>query len=82
LAEVGRGLGAVLAVCVTTLNPALIVIGGGLGLAGFEFIAPAARQELARRAIQRHWQHLAILPSQVTNSAVGAACLLWDKGLQ
>jgi glucokinase len=82
LEDTGRDLGAALAVCVTTLNPAMIVIGGGLGLAAFDFLVPAARTELARRALRQRWQNLAIVPSQVASSAAGAACLIWYKGLQ
>jgi predicted NBD/HSP70 family sugar kinase len=82
LEEAGHVLGAILAICVTTLNPALIVIGGGLGLAAFEYLATAARAELARRALPQRWQNMAIVPSQVANSAAGAACLVWYKGLK
>jgi glucokinase len=82
LEEVGRCLGVVLAICVTTLNPAMIVIGGGLGLAAFDYLAPVARAELAQRALHQRWENMAIVPSQVANSAAGAACLVWYKGLE
>jgi glucokinase len=82
LEEAGRLLGALLAICVTTLNPAMIVIGGGLGLAAFDYLAPPARAELARRALRQRWKNMAIVPSKVANSAAGAACLVWYKGLE
>jgi glucokinase len=77
LAEVGRWLGMVLAACVAILNPALIIVGGGLGLAAFDYLIPAARAELARRTLAASHEHLKILRSQVASSAVGAASLVW-----
>jgi glucokinase len=82
LEEVGRCLGIMLAICVTTINPAMIVIGGGLGLAAFDYLAPAASAELAQRALRQRWQNTAIVPSKIANSAAGAACLVWYKGLK
>jgi glucokinase len=77
LAEVGRVLGIIMASCTAILNPCQYVIGGGLGLAGFEFIAPAAEEELFRRTIPESRSLLDIVPSQVESPAVGAACLVW-----
>src|SRR6266516_7209095 len=51
LREVGRILGIVMSACTVILNPSRFVIGGGLGLAGFDFIVPAIRQEMMRRTI-------------------------------
>jgi glucokinase len=77
LAEVGRVLGIIMSSCTAILNPCRYVIGGGLGLAGFEFIAPAAEEELFRRTIPESRSLLDIVPSQVESPAVGAACLVW-----
>ncbi len=77
LAEVGSWLGIVLAACVAILNPALFVVGGGLGLAAFDFLAPAARAELGRRTLAGSHENLKIVRSQVASSAVGAASLVW-----
>jgi hypothetical protein len=66
-----------MAACVAVLNPALFVIGGGLGLAAFAELAPAARQELVLRTLPASHQNLRILPSRLPSSAVGAACLVW-----
>jgi glucokinase len=77
LDEVGRRLGQVMAACVAVLNPALIVIGGGLGLAAFDLLVPAARQELDLRTLTASQENPRILPSQLSSSAVGAACLVW-----
>jgi len=77
LAEVGRVLGIIMSACTAILNPCLYVIGGGLGLAGFEFIMPAAQEELMRRTIPESRSLLDIVPSQVESPAIGAACLVW-----
>lgn len=76
LDEFGRQLGSVIAVCAAILNPALVVIGGGLGVATFDWIIPTAKQELARRTLPVH-ASLRIESSQQKTSALGAACLAW-----
>jgi glucokinase len=77
LAEVGRVLGWIMSACTAILNPSRYVVGGGLGLAGFDFIVPAAREELMRRTIPESRSLLDIVPSQVESPAIGAACLVW-----
>ena len=77
LQEVGRQFGIVMAVCVAALNPERIVVGGGLGLAAYETLLPAARAELRRRVLPVSYRKLQILPSTLASSAVGAACLVW-----
>jgi hypothetical protein len=70
-------MGMIMSACTVILNPSRFVIGGGLGQAGFDFIIPAAQQELTRRTIPECRLLLSIVPSQVESSAVGAACLVW-----
>lgn len=77
LARVGSWLGEIMAACVALLNPGLIIVGGGLGLAAFPWLVPAARAELARRVLPNSLHSLVIEPSQVESSAVGAASLVW-----
>jgi predicted NBD/HSP70 family sugar kinase len=77
LSEVGRVLGIVLSACTVILNPYRFVIGGGLGLAGFDFIVPAVREELTRRTIPNHRGQMEIVPSRVESPAIGSACLVW-----
>lgn len=77
LAEVGRVLGIIMSACTVILNPSRFVVGGGLGLAGYDFIVPAARQELVRRTTPASRGMLDVLPSQVESPAIGAACLVW-----
>jgi len=77
LDEAGRALGIVAAACVALLNPACIVIGGGLGTAGFEFFEKHVRKELEARTLPASHTRLVIAPSQVQSPAMGAACLVW-----
>jgi glucokinase len=77
LAVVGRALGIVMSACAAILNPSRFVIGGGLGLAGFDLVVPAAREEMMRRTIPSSRGTLEIVPSRVESSAIGPACLVW-----
>jgi glucokinase len=77
LMEVGRALGIVMSACTVVLNPSHFVIGGGLGMAGFDFILPTAREEINRRTIPNHRGQMDIIRSQVQSPAMGAACLVW-----
>ena len=77
LTEVGRVLGIVMSACTAILNPSRFVIGGGLGLAGFDFILPTIREEMMRRTIPNHRSQMDIVQSQVESPAIGAACLVW-----
>jgi glucokinase len=79
LAKSARWLGIALAAYAALLNPAAIIIGGGLGLSAFDLLVPAARVELARRALPQSHQQLQIVPAQVGSSAVGAAALVWQN---
>jgi len=76
-AEVGHVLGMIMSACTVILNPSRFVIGGGLGQAGYDFIIPAAQEELRRRTIPEHRNLLNIVPSRVESPAIGAACLVW-----
>ena len=77
LVLVGRVLGMIMSACTAILNPSRYVVGGGLGLAGFDFIVPAARAELMRRTIPESRALLEIVPSRVESPAIGSACLVW-----
>jgi predicted NBD/HSP70 family sugar kinase len=64
---------------VALLNPVALIIGGGLGQSAFDLLIPAARHELARRALPQSHERLQIIPAQVTSSAAGAAALVWQN---
>jgi glucokinase len=77
LKEVGRVLGIIMSACTVILNPSRFVIGGGLGLAGFDFIVPTVREEMMRRTLPNHRGPMEIVPSRVGSPAIGSACLVW-----
>lgn len=77
LAEVGRALGIIMSACTVILNPSRFVIGGGLGVAGFDFIMPAVEKELRRRTLPNHRGQMDVVRSQVESPAIGSACLVW-----
>ena len=76
LQEAGRALGVVAAACVALLNPARIVIGGGLGAAAFKYLQQSVRDELAQRTLPASHRDLTLAPSELSSPAVGAACLV------
>ncbi len=75
--EAARWLGITMAYCATALNPALFVIGGGLGHAAFDLLLDGAERELRSRPLLAAHEKLRIVEAQVESSAVGAACLVW-----
>lgn len=79
LAYTARWLGIALSALVSVLNPAAIVVGGGLGHSAYEWLIPGAQAELARRVVHPGYSSLQIVPSQVMSSAVGAAALVWQE---
>lgn len=82
LDETARWLGIALSAYATLLNPAAIVIGGGLGLSAFDLLMPTARKEISRRALAQSHERLQIVPAQVMSSATGAAALVWQNQAQ
>ena len=79
--EMGRYLGIIISFCATLINPNLIVIGGGLGLAAFDLMIPAVWQEIKRRTLFSVYSELKIVPSQQVSSAIGAASLVFCNDL-
>lgn len=72
---------SVMICCMGILDPALFVVGGGLGHAGREWYIDRARERLRKRVVKHLYPDIQIVESQVNHSAVGAACLVWH-GLQ
>jgi predicted NBD/HSP70 family sugar kinase len=77
MTEATEWLYKVLAFCTSMFNPALIVIGGGLGHAATDFFIDGLKEQIFKRTVPMSHQGLEVLESQVSNSAVGAACLVW-----
>ena len=77
LSEVGHVLGIVMSACVAILNPTRFVVGGGLGVAGFDFLVPAILEEIMQRTIPSSRGVLNIVRSNLETPAIGSACLVW-----
>ena len=77
MTEATEWLYKVLACCTSMFNPALLVIGGGLGHAAADFFIEGLKEQIFKRTVPMSHQGLEVLESQVNNSAVGAACLVW-----
>jgi glucokinase len=82
IGEVGRCLGIVMAACVALLNPARLVLGGGLGLAAFDLFLPEAIRELQLRTLAASYVSLEIIPSTLVSPSIGAASLAWYYNLE
>jgi glucokinase len=77
--EVGADLGIMMSICAAVLNPGRFIVGGGLGLAAFDLLTPPSILELERRVTRFSIEQLAIVPSRLASSAVGAACQVWER---
>ena len=76
--EMGRWLGVALSVSIAIVNPDRVVIGGGIGRAAFDLLYPTMIAEAKKRTISIAWRELTVKKSMISNSAVGAACLVWQ----
>lgn len=78
----GRAIGEVAAMCVSLLNPSVIVVGGQLGANVQEIIA-GVREIVYRRSIPLATQHLNIVPARGGGSAGirGAALMVLNERL-
>ncbi len=76
--DFSAGLGQVFAICVSLINPEIIIIGGGLGSAAFDLAIPMAIETMKNHALPHTYQFLKILPASQQSSAVGAASLVWN----
>jgi glucokinase len=75
--EAGQWLGAIMANCAVLLNPLRFVIGGGLGHAAYHLLIDTAASEMRKRTMSTTHEGVTFALSQVQDSAVGAACLVW-----
>ena len=76
--ELKDWLATVIIACMGILNPNAFVIGGGLGHALYDRVAGDLPGILHRRAPLAAYRKTPILKSQVHDSAVGPACLVWQ----
>jgi glucokinase len=75
--EAVEALANVALFCIGVFDPALCSIGGGLAHAAREWYVEGVRREIRRRRSQFADIDIPIVQSQVSSSALGAACLVW-----
>jgi predicted NBD/HSP70 family sugar kinase len=70
------------AICavVAVADPELIVIGGGFGIAAFDFLLPRAREVLARDALDDAGERTSVVRAELGTAAgvIGAALVALD----
>lgn len=78
--ELIDALGQQVACAVQTVNPEVVVVGGGIAQAGESFLAPL-REAIARYAQPAHVHGLRIVPAALGNRAgvVGAGLMAWAR---
>lgn len=77
LAEIGHHLGTAIGSLVNVFGSSRCVIGGGFGIAAFEYLVPAARQSILREALAPSGQELEIERAELGEQAglIGAALI-------
>jgi len=78
LDEAADWLGKIFICCGSVLNPAMFVVGGGLGLAAADLLLDRAERVFRRNVHLPIYENLQIVLSQITVSAIGAASLVWE----
>jgi glucokinase len=80
LAGIGRYLGAGIASMCNVFGADFVVVGGGFGVAGFEWLVPAALETATRDALDAAGETLRIVPAELGTMAglIGAGLLAFD----
>ena len=80
--QAGRDIGEVLAMCVSLINPSVIVIGGSVSVAG-EHLLAGVREVVYQRSTPLATQHLSVLQSRTAENAavLGAGMLALHHAL-
>jgi glucokinase len=79
MSEAAEALGIVMAWSATVVNPALIVIGGGLAQAAGDLLWDAALASFHERVLPSIREPLTVVRSQLETPALGAAALVWSR---
>ena len=74
-----KHLGHVAAVAAAVVNPAVIIIGGGFGVAAFDLLKPTAERELRRRLPSSYSDSVELRKATLASPAVGAASLVFSR---
>jgi glucokinase len=80
LGGIGHHLGAGIGSLVNVFNPQAVVIGGGFGVAAFEFLQPAAREVVAREALAPAGKTVRIVAAELGTAAgvIGAGLVAFE----
>ncbi len=75
LADIGRYLGSAMGSFANIFAPQLIVIGGGFGVAGWEYLIPSALEIMEREALRPMRDWVRVVPAELGTAAgsIGAA---------
>ena len=76
LAGIGHLLGAAIGSFVNTFAPELVIVGGGFGIAAFEFLVPSALEIARRETVEPD-----VLPVRIVSGELGSEAGLIGAGL-
>jgi glucokinase len=84
LADIGRYLGSGMGSFVNMFAPDLLVIGGGFGIAGWEFLVPSAEEVLRREALRPMRDIVRVVRAELGTAAglIGAAFVAFEAADQ
>lgn len=82
MAEAADWLGQIMACCASLFDPAVLVIGGGLGLAAADLLIDPAREAMRQRVLPDLAAAVRVVPSGLERIALGAACLAFEQQRQ
>ena len=77
--EASDALGVVMAWCTMILDPGLIVIGGGLGVAAYDMLKQGATAALRARVLPEIFSRLRIVQAGSQTNAMGTVALVWHS---
>jgi len=80
LADIGRHLGSGMGSFVNIFGPDVIVIGGGFGVAGWEYLIPSAEKVMRREALRPMRDHVQVARAELGTAAglIGAAFVAFE----
>jgi len=80
LADIGRHLGSAMGSFANIFGPELIVLGGGFGVAGWEYIAPPAEEIMRREALLPMRDRVRVARTELGTAAglIGAAFVAFE----
>ena len=80
LADIGRHLGSGMGSFVNIFEPQVLVVGGGFGIAAWEYLIPAAQEILDREALQPMKDEVSVVRAELGTAAglIGAAFVAFE----